>query len=128
MQRALFIGGTGTISMAITRLLAADPDWELFLINRGSRSDEVPDNVNIINADIEDTEEVESVLSGMRFDCVCDFIGFTPDQVERDYRLLRGRCAQYMYISSASAYNKPCRSHVITEGTALANDRFLFGT
>ncbi len=121
MQKALFIGGTGTISMAITRAVAKDPEWELFLINRGSRSDEVPDNVNIINADMEDADAVEELLDGMRFDCVCDFIGFTPDQVERDYRLFRGRCSQYMYISSASAYNKPCRNHIITEGTALAN-------
>ncbi len=121
MQRALFIGGTGTISMAITKAVANDPNWELFLINRGSRSDEVPDNVRVINADINDEEQVEEAIDGMRFDCVCDFIGFTPDQVERDHRLFRGRCGQYIYISSASAYNKPCRSHVITEGTSLAN-------
>lgn len=121
MQRALFIGGTGTISMAITRALANDPDWELVLLNRGSRADEVPDNVRVINADIEDEEAIEELIDGLRFDCVCDFIGFTPDQVERDYRLFRGRCAQYIYISSASAYNKPCRNYLINEGTALAN-------
>ena len=121
MQRALFIGGTGTISMAITRALADDPDWELVLLNRGSRADEVPDNVRVINADIEDEEAIEELIDGLRFDCVCDFIGFTPDQVERDYRLFRGRCAQYIYISSASAYNKPCRNYLINEGTALAN-------
>ncbi|MCR5591751.1 MAG: SDR family oxidoreductase [Lachnospiraceae bacterium] len=121
MQKALFIGGTGTISMAITRAVAADPEWELYLVNRGNRSDEVPENVHIINADIDDEEKVDELIDGMRFDCVCDFIGFTPEQVERDHRLFRGRCAQFIYISSASAYNKPCRSHVITEGTALAN-------
>lgn len=121
MQRALFIGGTGTISMAITRAVAKNDDWELYLINRGNRSDEIPENVEVIAADINDEETVEEALDGMWFDCVCDFIGFTPDQVERDHRLFRGRCAQFIYISSASAYNKPCRSHVITEGTALAN-------
>ncbi len=121
MQRALFIGGTGTISMAITKAVANDPDWELTLLNRGNRSDELPDNVRVINADINDEDTVEELIDGMRYDCVCDFIGFTPDQVERDYRLFRGRCSQYIYISSASAYNKPCRSHIITEGTSLAN-------
>lgn len=121
MQRALFIGGTGTISMAITRALAAYPDWELFLINRGSRSEEVPENVHILNVDINNEDKVDEMIDGMRFDCVCDFIGFVPEDVERDHRLFRDRCSQYIYISSASAYNKPCRNHIITEGTALAN-------
>ncbi len=121
MRRALFIGGTGTISMAITRAVSKNDEWELFLINRGSRTDEVPENVHVINADINNEDEIDELIGEMRFDCVCDFIGFTPEQVERDYRLFRGRCAQYIYISSASAYNKPCRNHVITEGTALAN-------
>ncbi len=121
MQKALFIGGTGTISMAITDAIAKDPDWELYLINRGSRSDEVPENVHIINADINDEEEIEKIIDGLRFDCVCDFICFTPDQAERDHRLFRGRCDQFIFISSASAYNKPCRNHIITEGTTLAN-------
>ncbi len=121
MQKALFIGGTGTISMAITRALADDPDWDLYLINRGNRRDELPKGINLIEADINNEEMIDELLDGKRFDCVCDFIGFTPDEVERDYRLFRGRCSQYIFISSASAYNKPCRSHVITEGTALAN-------
>ena len=121
MQKALFIGGTGTISMAITRALADDPDWDLYLINRGNRRDELPEGINLIEADINNEEMIDELLDGKRFDCVCDFIGFTPDEVERDYRLFRGRCSQYIFISSASAYNKPCRSHVITEGTALAN-------
>ncbi len=121
MQRALFIGGTGTISMAITRALAKSEDWDLYLINRGNREDEIPENVHLISADINDEEMIDEILDGRHFDCVCDFIGFTPDQVERDYRLFRGRCSQFIYISSASAYNKPCRSHIITEGTALAN-------
>lgn len=52
---------------------------------------------------------------------VCEFIGFLPSQVKRDIRLFKGRTRQYVYISSASAYNKPARSHIITEGTTLAN-------
>lgn len=120
-MKALLIGGTGTISMAITRALAVNPDWELYLLNRGTRKEDIPEGVHVIHADINDEEDVASKISGMRFDCVCDFIGFVPEQVERDYRLFAGRTGQYMYISSASAYNKPCRDYRITEGTALAN-------
>ncbi|MCQ2524302.1 MAG: SDR family oxidoreductase [Lachnospiraceae bacterium] len=120
-MKALFIGGTGTISMAITRSLSTNKDWELYLLNRGSRKDEIPANVKVINCDVSNEEEVLKKIEGMNFDCVCDFIGFVPAQLERDYRIFKGRTKQFMYISSASAYNKPCRSYKITEGTALAN-------
>ena len=120
-KKALFIGGTGTISMAITRSLASNPDWELYLINRGTRDSELPVGVKVIYGDISNEADIKEKISGMKFDCVCDFIGFTLDQVERDYRLFKGITKQYMYISSASAYNKPCRNYKITEGTALAN-------
>ncbi len=121
MRKALFIGGTGTISMAITRALSQRDDWELYLLNRGIRQSETPDNVKVIKADISDEEDVAFKLRNLEFDCVCDFIGFVPEHVERDYRLFKGKTKQYMYISSASAYNKPCASHIITEGTGLAN-------
>jgi len=120
-MKALFIGGTGTISMAITRSLATNPDWDLYLINRGNRMDEIPEGVNVIKADINDEADVIAKLDGMKFDCVCDFIGFVPEQLQRDYRIFKDKTAQFMYISSASAYNKPCSNFVITEGTALAN-------
>ncbi|MCQ2601086.1 MAG: SDR family oxidoreductase [Treponema sp.] len=119
-MKVLFIGGTGTISMAITKQLAEE-GHEVFLINRGSRTRELPQSVKIINADINDEEDVKSKIAGMSFDSVCDFIGFVPSQLERDYRLFNGKTKQFMYISSASAYHKPCRGYVITEGTALAN-------
>lgn len=121
MRKALFIGGTGTISAAITRKLAAEGEWELWLLNRGNRSEAVPDGVQVINADVNDEEDVSGKLRGMLWDCVCDFIGFTPDQVERDWRLFHDTTKQYMYISSASAYQKPCLSPFITEGTPLMN-------
>lgn len=120
-MKALFIGGTGTISMAITKALAVNPNWELYLLNRGNRSTELPDGIKTICADINNEEDAAQKLSGMTFDVVCDFIGFVPEQVERDYRLFKDITKQFMYISSASAYNKPCRSHKITEGTAMAN-------
>ncbi len=120
-KKAFFIGGTGTISTGITRLLATNPEWELTLLNRGSRSEAVPEEVQVIQADINDEADVAAKLAGMQWDCVCDFIGFVPAQVERDWRLFQGHTRQYMYISSASAYQKPAVNPFITESTPLAN-------
>ena len=120
-REALFIGGTGTISMAITRSLAKNEGWHLTLLNRGNRKADIPDRVDVINVDINDEEAAAKVLEGKNFDTVCDFIGFVPSQLERDYRLFKGKVKQFMYISSASAYGKPVADYRITEGTALAN-------
>ena len=120
-MKALFIGGTGTISMAIVRRLAEKTDWEVWLLNRGRRAADVPAGVHTITADISDEAAVAELLKDQYFDTVCEFIGFTVDQVERDWRLFNGKTRQYIYISSASAYLKPAASYVITEGTALAN-------
>ena len=120
-MKALFIGGTGTISMAIVRRLAEKTDWEVWLLNRGSRAADVPAGVRTITADISDEADAAEKLKGHFFDTVCEFIGFTPDQVERDWRLFRDKTRQYIYISSASAYLKPAAGYIITEGTSLAN-------
>lgn len=119
-MKILFIGGTGTISMAITKLLL-QRGHEVFLLNRGSRTGELPSFVNLIQADINNEDDVKSKIDGMKFDCVCDFIGFVPSQIERDYRIFNGKTKQFMYISSASAYHKPVKSYIINEGTSLAN-------
>lgn len=121
MREALFIGGTGTISMAITKLLATRKEWHLTLLNRGNRKTELPEGVDTIAVDINDEEAVKKALEGKKFDTVCDFIGFVPSQLERDYRIFKGITKQFMYISSASAYAKLPSDCVITEGTALAN-------
>ncbi len=120
-MKALFIGGTGTISMGIIRALAEDPLWEVYLLNRGNRKDEVPKGVNQIIADIKNEKDVADKLQGLKFDVVSDFIAFDVEAVERDYRLFNGKTGQYIFISSASAYNKPAANYVITEGTTLAN-------
>ncbi len=120
-MKALFIGGTGTISMAIVRKLAEDPSREVWLLNRGNRKAEVPANVHQIVANIYDEEATAKLLEGMEFDVVSEFIAFDVKAVERDYRLFKGKTKQYIFISSASAYNKPAASYVITEGTTLAN-------
>lgn len=119
-MKALLIGGTGTISMAITKLLA-EKEWEVYLLNRGTQKRELPQNVHVISADINDEIDVAKKLNGMTFDSVCDFIGFVPEQLERDFRLFNGKTNQFMYISSASAYHKPVSDYVISERTALAN-------
>ena len=119
-MKALFIGGTGQISMAITRKLVND-GWEVYVLNRGNRKAELPEGVNSIVADINDEAAVLKAIEGMHFDCIGEFIGFTVDQVERDYRLFKGKTNQYIYISSASAYHKPVGHYVIDEGTTLAN-------
>ncbi|MBP3452349.1 MAG: SDR family oxidoreductase [Clostridia bacterium] len=120
-MKALFIGGTGTISMAITKQLAANPDWELYLLNRGTRAQELPEGVKTITADINNEAQVAEAIRDINFDCVCDFIAFVPAQLERDYRLFAGKTKQFMFISSASAYQKPLSDYKITESTPLAN-------
>ena len=126
MKKALFIGGTGTISAAIVRRLVNELNWEVWLLNRGNRPDAVPEGAHTIIADIHNEAEVAQKLEGMTFDVVSDFIGFTVDAVERDYRLFQGKTRQYMYISSASAYHKPAASYLITEGTTLANPHWQY--
>lgn len=125
-MKALFIGGTGTISMGIVKRLAEDTAWEVYLLNRGNRKNEVPASVKQITADIGNEEDVKKKLEGMTFDVVSDFIAFDVSAVERDYRLFEGKTRQYIFISSASAYNKPAASYVITEGTTLANPHWEY--
>lgn len=119
-MKILFIGGTGTISMAITRLLAKQ-GHDLYLLNRGTRNDEIPSGVKTIIADISNEEETAKKLEGMTFDCVGEFIGFVPEQLQRDFRLFKDKTKQFIYISSASAYQKPPKGYVITEETPLEN-------
>lgn len=120
-MKILFIGGTGTISSAITRALIEKGE-RVFLLNRGNRNDEFKGKAEeLIVKDVNDEDELTAVLEGKTFDCVCDFIGFVPSQVERDYRVFKNKTKQFMYISSASAYDKPVRDYRITEGTSLAN-------
>jgi nucleoside-diphosphate-sugar epimerase len=126
VKKALFIGGTGTISAAIVRRLVGELGWQVWLLNRGNRPDAVPEGAHSIVADINDETAVLNKLGDMTFDCVCEFIGFTPDQVQRDYRLFKGRTRQYIYTSSASAYHKPAASYIITEGTTLANPHWEY--
>ncbi len=119
-MKALFIGGTGTISEAISRQLL-EQGHELYLLNRGSRNDGLPEGAHLLQADIADEQKVASLIEELEFDVVADFIAFVPEQLERDYRLFAGRTKQFIFISSASAYQTPLSDYRITEGTPLSN-------
>jgi nucleoside-diphosphate-sugar epimerase len=119
-MKVLFIGGTGIISTASTRL-AAERDIELTLLRRGQRAVEVPKGVRTIVADVKDEAAVAEVLGSERFDAVVDWTAFTAADVERDIRLFQGRTNQFIFISSASAYQRPVGHYLITESTPLKN-------
>lgn len=120
-MKALFIGGTGTISTAIVKRLVEELRWEVWLINRGNRQDIVPKGVHQIIADINNEADVADKIKDLTFDTVCEFIGFRVEDVERDYRLFKDKTRQYIYTSSASAYHKPAAGYIVNEGTTLAN-------
>lgn len=118
-MKVLFIGGTGIISTAISKQLLERGD-ELYLLNRGSRNQMFP-GVKEIRADINDEALISKIIEEESFDVVADFIAFVPAQLERDYRLFHSRTKQFIFISSASAYQKPLSDYRITEGTPLSN-------
>ena len=119
-MRVLFIGGTGIISTACTRL-ACERGIDLTLLTRGQHSADLPAGVRTVQADIDNPEAVAGALENARFDAVVDWTAFTPAHVERDLALFRRRTGQYIFISSASAYQKPVGHYLITESTPLAN-------
>ena len=119
-MRVLFIGGTGTISTACTRLAAAR-GIEVVLLNRGLRTTDLPEGVRWLRADIHDQAAVAGCLAGQTFDAVVDWIAFDVADIERDIAWFSGLTDQYVFISSASAYQKPPTQYIITESTPLAN-------
>ena len=119
-MRVLFIGGTGNISLACTRR-ALEKNVEVIHLNRGTRPEKAPHGVTTLRADIRNADEVRRALGGMRFDSVIQWLGYLPEHVEADIARFRDRTAQYVFISSASAYRKPLPHPVITESTPLGN-------
>lgn len=118
-MRVLFIGGTGNISTAVSRL-AVDRGVDLTLLNRGKRPHGIAGASPLV-ADISDEKSATRVLDGCTWDVVVNWIAFSPEEIERDLRLFEGKTAQYIFISSASAYQKPLAHPVVTEDTPLAN-------
>lgn len=118
-MKALFIGGSGFISTSVSRLAVAK-GMELFWLNRGQRQVSVP-GVTVINADVHVAEQARQALGDHVFDVVVDWIAYTTEDIERDLALFRGRVKQFIFISSASAYQKPPSHPIITESTPLYN-------
>ncbi len=119
-MRVLFIGGTGLISTAVSKL-ALSSGISLTLLNRGKNKNHDLSSAETITADINDIQSVKSALKGRQFDAVVNWIAFKKSDVERDFELFSGITGQYIFISSAAAYQKPSSRYLITESTPLAN-------
>jgi nucleoside-diphosphate-sugar epimerase len=121
-MKVLFIGGTGLISSACSEL-ALERGLELYILNR-SRSGKcpVPEDAHLLVGDVHgDPAALIGLLDGLAFDAVVDWIAFTPQDIERDLQLFSGKTSQFVFISSASAYQKPPSHYLITENTPLEN-------
>jgi nucleoside-diphosphate-sugar epimerase len=118
-MKVLFIGGTGFISTSVSRQAIAR-GMDLYLLNRGQRPVEIADAKHLV-ADINNADQVRAAIGDQRFDVVVDWVAYKPADIERDLELFRGRVRQYIFISSASAYQKPPAHYVITESTPLHN-------
>lgn len=117
-MKALFIGGTGNISSDVSRL-AVEQGIDLYHLNRGNR-EKIPGVTNIL-ADVQDIHTIKHSLEGHEWDVVVNWVAFQPQDIERDFELFKGRTSQYIFISTASAYQKPPVSHIITEKTPVVN-------
>src|SRR5216683_2723842 len=119
--RVLFIGGSGVISSACSRV-AVDSGIELFVLNRGRSTDRpLPPGVTMLRGDIREPRSVRDEIKDLEFDAVADWVAFTPEHVRTDLELFRGRTGHYVFISSASAYQTPPARMPVTESTPLRN-------
>jgi len=119
-MKVLFIGGTGIISSACAEL-AMGRGINLTMLNRGQSSRPIPAGVEVLYSDIRDKASVQRLLDGRTFDAVVEWVAFSPEHVETDIELFAGRTGQYVFISSASAYQTPPTRLPITESTPLHN-------
>ena len=124
-MKVLFIGGTGNISSACSRR-AVENGIELFHMNRGKIRADIPEEVKTIIADVKDRKKVQAALGSMIFDVVVNFIAYKPDDVKQDIEIFTGRTRQYIFISSASVYQKVGGHPVITESTPLYNPHWEY--
>ncbi len=119
-MKVLFIGGTGNISSACSRL-AVQQGIELYHLNRGKVKADVPPEIKSLKADIQNKKQVADALADHTFDVVVNWIAFTPEDVKRDIDVFSGKTSQYIFISSASVYQRGMGHPVITESTPLYN-------
>jgi nucleoside-diphosphate-sugar epimerase len=119
-MKVLFIGGTGVISSACAELALAR-GIDLYLLNRGKNPRPVPHGAKLILGDISQPEKIRELLQKQTFDVVVDWICFSPDQAKADIRSFQGKTRQFIFISSASAYQTPPAKLPVTEETPLEN-------
>ncbi len=124
-MKVLFIGGSGIISSACVELAVAR-GIDLVLLNRGVATRPIPATVPVLQGDIRDRDAVARLLQDMTFDVVANFVAFTPEHIETDLALFRGRTKQYIFISSASAYQTPPANWLTTESTPLRNPYWAY--
>ena len=124
-MKVLFIGGTGVISTAVSRLLLEN-GCDLYLLNRGNRNNVLPSHVHELRADINNEILVEKLIKDLSFDVVADFIAFEPKHVQRDYSLFKNKTKQYIFISTASVYQTPLSDYRVNEGTPLSNSYWKY--
>jgi len=120
VMKVLFIGGTGIISSACSPLAIAS-GIDLYLLNRGKSPRGIPEGAKVLNGDIRDRASAEAALKGHTWDAVVDWIAFTPEHIQNDLDLFEGKTGQFIFISSASAYQTPPSTLPITESTVLDN-------
>ena len=118
-MRVLFIGGTGNISTSVSEL-CLQKGVDLYLLNRGETTADLP-GTTVLRANVRQPESVAQAIAGMQFDVVVNWIAFVTEHIQQDIDLFRGKTKQYIFISSASAYQTPPVHPVITESTPLHN-------
>lgn len=119
-MKVLFIGDTGVISSACAEL-TVEKGFQLYMLNRGKTARPVPKTAHTLRGDIRNRPSAESALENKTFDIVVDWIAYTPEHIKRDLELFGGRTGQYIFISSASAYQTPPKKLTITECIPLSN-------
>lgn len=126
-MKVLFIGGAGIISTAVSAL-AVQRRFDLTLFNRGQHNEFVPKGAKVIKGDVRDKEVMAGLLKDKKFDVVVDWLAFVPKDIEADIEIFKGKVKQYIFISTASAYQKPPAHWLIDESTPLANPYWKYSS
>lgn len=126
-MKVLFIGGTGQISTAVSQLLAAE-GVDLWLLNRGNRSEFVPEGARVVQGDIKNRRDIQALLKDEYFDVVVNWIVFHPDEIDRDIEYFTGKTGQYIFISTVATYQRPPVYYVLDESTPQHNPVWDYAT
>ena len=129
-MKVLLIGGTGCISGGISALAVQKSDIELYMLNRGTpaRAKFIPPGAHRIQANIGRPDEVRAKIEGMNFDVVADFLSYGVEALNNTLDIFRGRCGQFIFISSTAVYRTKSSSEIITEdNTLVGNTLWSYG-